>query len=138
MSDFPKQHDVIYDNRVNAVHEELRKQFGASSTTGDLHLRVVAYEVVRALEESDYRNNAVTVPLEPSKGLLTSIALRLDHGLGCPGYYDQFPRFDGDTHQGRLDQALTDAKRAHEEIVGTGFYTPKREEYYLSLHKPTE
>jgi hypothetical protein len=31
----------------------------------------------------------VVVPVEPTDELLLSMAVRYDHGLGIPGYYDQ-------------------------------------------------
>lgn len=71
---------------------------------------------------------------EPPSGLLMSIALRLDHGLGCPGYYDQ-PMFgqSGVSHARRLEVALSDARKAWEEVVGLGFYSPERAEHYEAM-----
>lgn len=62
---------------------------------------------------------------EPPAGLLMSMAIRMDHGLGIPGYYDQdMFSLDGLTHQQRLDAALITAKQMWEEVVGLGFYRP--------------
>jgi hypothetical protein len=63
-----------------------------------------------------------------------SIAMRLDHGLGVPGYYDD-PMFasSGLTHEQRLNAALADARRAYEEVTGQGFYKPEREAEYAAL-----
>lgn len=67
----------------------------------------------------------VLVPVEPVDALLLSMAIRYDHGLGIPDYYDQ-PLFSGDgiTHRQRLDAALSTMRQLHEEVVGTGFYKP--------------
>lgn len=76
------------------------------------------------------------VPLEPGKGLLMSMALRYDHALGCPGYYDQEPfgkPLGGISHQKRLESTICTMRQLHEEVVGTGFYSPEREEYYRAM-----
>jgi hypothetical protein len=81
---------------------------------------------------------AETVPPEtnatPPVGLLVSMAIRLDHGLGCPGYYDS-PAFSasGLTHKRRLEAAMSTARQLWEEVAGRGFYAPEREAYYLAL-----
>lgn len=75
----------------------------------------------------------VLVPVEPTVGLLMSMAIRRDHGLGYPGYYDD-PAFGGaGWHQRRLDAALGYARQQHEEVVGHGFYSADREQQYASL-----
>lgn len=70
---------------------------------------------------------------EPSMGLLVSMAIRMDHGLGVPGYYDQ-PMFgnSGPTHQQRLDAAITTARQMWEEATGHGFYRPEKEAEYAA------
>lgn len=84
----------------------------------------------RALEEGGF----VVVPKEPGPGVLMSMALRADHGLGCPGYYDQpMTATPGVTHARRLEVALEEARRQYEEVVGTGFYRPEREEEYRAM-----
>ena len=80
----------------------------------------------RALREQGY----VVVQVEPSDGLLMSMAMRYDHGLGCLGYYDQ-PMFGGTvSHARKLEVAITTMRQLHEEVVGTGFYNQDREEWY--------
>ena len=75
----------------------------------------------------------VLVSVEPTVGLLMSMAVRRDHGLGYPGYYDD-PAFGGaGWHQRRLDAALGYARQQHEEVVGHGFYSADREQQYASL-----
>ena len=73
----------------------------------------------------------------PSVGLLVSMAIRLDHGLGCPGYYDS-PAFSasGLTHKRRLEAAMSTARQLWEEVAGVGFYSPAREAYYVCLTHP--
>lgn len=63
------------------------------------------------------------LPQNPPPGLLMSMAIRSDHGLGVPGYYDQ-PMFaaSGLTHQQRLDLALMEMAKLYEEVSGYGFY----------------
>lgn len=64
----------------------------------------------------------VLIPFEPTEALLESMAVRYDHGLGCPGYYDQ-PMFKSDTsHQERLESTIRTMRQIHEEVVGAGFY----------------
>ncbi len=80
----------------------------------------------------------VTVPVEPTLGLLMSMAIRMDHALGHPGYYDASPDsmlFDphGPSHAQRVKCMLSEMRQVHEEIVGTGFYKPKKEDDYRSL-----
>ena len=70
----------------------------------------------------------------PSVGLLVSMAIRLDHGLGCPGYYDS-PAFSasGLTHKRRLESAMSTARQLWEEVTGHGFYSPEKEQHYAKL-----
>lgn len=79
------------------------------------------------------------VPVKPTDGLLMSMAMRWDHGLGCPGYYDQ-PFFSGQpSHAQRLRVALSSMRQLHEEVVGSGFYSADREGFYLErLPAPPE
>lgn len=72
------------------------------------------------------------VPVEPTPGKLMSMAIRDDHGLGMPGYYDQ-PLFTGATHAQRLSAAIARARQAHEEVVGVGFYRESKEQEYADL-----
>ena len=65
----------------------------------------------------------VKVPIEPTPELLHSMAVRYDHGLGIPGYYDQ-PAFGAENvgHAKRLEATIRVMRQLHEEVVGTGFY----------------
>jgi hypothetical protein len=62
---------------------------------------------------------------EPPKGLLVSIALRLDHGLFLPGFAET-----EEEHKRRVQSALADARRAWEECSGNGFWSPERNAAY--------
>jgi hypothetical protein len=77
--------------------------------------------------------------IEPSPGLLMSMAIRLDHALGNPGYYDG-PIFksQGMSHKKHLEAALTTARQLFEEVTGQGFYQPEREKEYAELQKQVE
>jgi hypothetical protein len=69
---------------------------------------------------------------EPSPGLLMSMALRYDHGLGMPGYYDEYGS-PGVTHAMRLDSTLRTMRQLWEEVTGKGFYSPEKEAEYTAL-----
>lgn len=76
---------------------------------------------------------------EPSPGLLISMAIRSDHGLGVPGYYDG-PLFahTGITHQQRLESAMRSMRQLWEEATGRGFWSPENECEYLARLPPTK
>ena len=74
------------------------------------------------------------LPKEPPPGLLMSMAIRMDHGLGVPGYYDQdFFRASGLTHQQRLEAALVSMRQLYEEVAGYGFHSAAREAHHGSM-----
>lgn len=77
----------------------------------------------------------VLVPVKPTPGLLMSMAMRADHALGCPGYYDQqmFKIDDHVSHHRMLEVALAEARKQHEEVVGAGFYSPEKEGGYAAM-----
>jgi hypothetical protein len=77
-------------------------------------------KILDKIDSGDY----ILVPKKPNDAVLMSIAIRLDHGLGVPGYYDQdiFKNSNRPTHQQILECALDDARRAYEEVVYEGFY----------------
>lgn len=63
------------------------------------------------------------VPIDPTDELLKSMAVRYDHGLGVPGYYDE-PVFGAENvgHAKRLESTIRTMRQLHEEVVGAGFY----------------
>lgn len=56
------------------------------------------------------------LPKDPSPQLLMNMALRYDHALGCPGYYDDEMYQPGPSHQRRLDAAVTLMRQIYEEV----------------------
>lgn len=74
-------------------------------------------------------------PVEPTPGLLMSMALRGDHALGCPGYYDQemFKAGGHVSHQRTLEVAISEARKQHQEVVGAGLYSPEKEAGYAAM-----
>lgn len=76
----------------------------------------------------------VMVPMVPTDGLLMSMAIRSDHALGCPGYYDQ-PIFGGEGvgHAKQLAATLSEMRKLHEEVVGDGFYKPEKDAQYVAM-----
>lgn len=81
------------------------------------------------------RRGAISpLPETPPPGLLMSMAIRYDHGLGVPGYYDQpmFKRENGPSHAQRLVAALTTMRQLYEEVAGTGFYSFTKEAAYAA------
>jgi hypothetical protein len=126
--------DTLLESRARAIYTLLEGQFANADAIRQQGQWILALEIARAVAESDVQQEAVVIPKNPSDGLLMSIAIRLDHALGMPGYYDRQPgvRY---SHARALEMALSDARRAHEEITGEGFYTPNREEFYSGLAK---
>lgn len=81
----------------------------------------------------------VMVPTVPTTGLLMSMAIRSDHGLAIPGYYDQsFFGVERTTHAERLRSTLSQMRQLHEEVVGTGFYKPENDAEYAAMTTPPE
>ena len=71
------------------------------------------------------------LPKDPPQGLLESMAVRYDHGLGCEGYYDQ-PLYDSyPSHQEKWDSTLVTMRQLYEEVSGHGFYQWKKEDYEI-------
>lgn len=62
------------------------------------------------------------IPIEPTEALLESMAVRYDHGLACPGYYDQAMFKSDISHKERLESTVRTMRQLHEEVVGVGFY----------------
>lgn len=69
-----------------------------------------------------------------------SMAIRYDHALGMPGYYDSQNRLFGNrgglpepTHAMRLASTLIQMRQIWEEVAGQGFYSPEREANYAAM-----
>lgn len=84
----------------------------------------------RQIKKFQYR----VLPQRPPPGLLMSMAMRHDHAIGAPGYYDQ-PIFSrqrgGVSHKDRLNLCIQEMGKLYEEVAGYGFYRPQREQEYL-------
>lgn len=77
--------------------------------------------------------------LRPSLGLLMSMAVRSDHGLGVPGFYDSLPGIwpgGSVTHAQRVEAAIVSMRQILEEAAGTGFYRPERDAAYIDMIPP--
>jgi hypothetical protein len=81
-------------------------------------------------------DETVTIPKNPSPGILMSMALRYDHALGVSGFYDQ-PLYSksGISHAQRLAGTLVTMRQLYEEVVREGFYQDSKEEEYVSMIK---
>jgi hypothetical protein len=77
-----------------------------------------------------------TLPKEPPIGLLMSMAIRYDHGLAIPGYYDSHPfRKPSDpSHAQRLEGTISTMRQLYEEVSGHGFYIPELEDQYAARY----
>ena len=64
----------------------------------------------------------IAVPREASIEHLTSMAVRSDHGLGVPGYYDQAMFGNNISHDALLRVAIMNMRQLYEEATGQGFY----------------
>ena len=62
------------------------------------------------------------LPKTPPDGLLHSMAIRYDHGLGLPGYYDTFPDTDEGAHERKYQATIRIMSQLYEEVSGYGFY----------------
>jgi hypothetical protein len=61
-----------------------------------------------------------SLPENPPESLLLSMAIRYDHGFGCPGYYDSL--FGDGEHEKRLQSTISIMRQLYEEVSGNGFY----------------
>jgi len=89
---------------------------------------------VEALREE--RKGKALVPIEPSPGLLMRMAIRNNHGLGIPRYYDQpllIKANHGVTHARLLQRAISEMRKIHDEVVGDGFYSAERDSCYAAI-----
>lgn len=80
----------------------------------------------------------VMIPVKPPKALLVSMAIRSDHGLGVPGYYDQkILGGNGVSHEKQFEAAIREMAQVYEEVTGEGFYSQSREQQYLDIADQT-
>ena len=77
------------------------------------------------------------VPATPSQGRLMSMAIRYDHALGMPGYYDSIAQCPGE-HARRVEGTLTWMRQLYEEATGQGFYRLELESRYVTLYQESQ
>ena len=75
-------------------------------------------------EQVATKKDWVLVPREPERERLVSMAIRYDHALAVPGYYDNpaFAHFGGVGHAKRLEGTIISMRQLYEEAIGQGFY----------------
>ena len=131
---------VLLDETIPASNRYVRAIKEHRNLSGST--LIAAKNVVDGLRDGSIR---VTAPpqgegpkvAEPSPGLLMSMAIRYDHALGCPGYYDHpLVGTPGITHAQRLLSTLTTMRQLWEEVVGQGFYRPEKEAEYAAMAQP--
>lgn len=81
----------------------------------------LAQSAVKSAVQRLGEHSLTLVPHSPEPALLMSIAIRLDHGLGVAGYYDQFSALGldmpGPSHAQRLENTLSLARQAHDALL---------------------
>lgn len=96
-----------------------------------------AEEMIRRLHARGF----TVVPLEASSGLLASMALRYDHGLFMPAIDPDkmLLPYTKEDRTRKIHATISKMRQIHEEVVGTGFYRPEKEDHYAArLPKPEE
>nr|WP_319527780.1 ead/Ea22-like family protein [Pseudomonas laurentiana] len=130
---FEVHNDDVEDYRVAQCRSMTDAAFIAAASPASILELLAENEALRK-----EREGMVLVPEAPSEGLLMSMAIRQDHGLGVPGYYDQplMQRANhGVSHARMVECALSDMRKLHEEVVGSGFYSPGKESDYAAMAK---
>ena len=121
--------------------DEQRDQLGRSRRSYENAIETLEQKLTEATAPaSGEPGDGELLPKEPPPGLLMSMAIRYDHALGCPGYYDQQQLFGekGPSHSQRLESTLTTMRQLYEEVSGHGFYRKSRESEYAAItaHQP--
>ena len=117
---------------TGSIYTLVESYNGLLDLARELERNASPVDAASQINDAAAREN-VAVPLEPPYELLVSMAIRYDHGLGCPGYYDSFPIQLGATHKQRLDSTISVMRQLYEEVVGKGFYSPERADYYRNI-----
>lgn len=77
----------------------------------------VVAETLQKLEDRGYG----LFPIQPTEGLIMSMAIRFDHGLGLEGYYDfegfDFGGFVVGGHAKHLDEVRSKMKAVHQAVT---------------------
>ena len=94
-------------------------------------LRKRAQRLLRGLAPTLTELGLKIVPVEATEGLLISMALRMDHAFGMPdmGAFE----YRKPNIRAWQDARLAELRKAHEEVVGAGFYSPEREADYVAM-----
>lgn len=122
------------DDIIRMAREAGAKDYGTGEEgVTTLMLRDDAIERFFHMAQAAERERLL--PKDPPFGLLMSMAVRYDHGLGMPGYYDHgaFKRFNGDSHAKRLEGVLSIMRQLYEEVSRQGFYSDDREDEYSAM-----
>lgn len=110
-----------------------REAGGVEVVPGEFAMSVADLDRFAALVRADEREQLL--PKTPPPGLLMSMAIRYDHGLAIPGYYDSemYKGVGGRSHAQRLEDTLRFMRQLYEEVSGHGFYRPEAEKDYAAL-----
>ncbi|MBX5131652.1 hypothetical protein HJB80_02955 [Rhizobium lentis] len=108
---------IMFGNKSVGHFEDGNREEAKAAAQADYSARILSAIAAPPAE------GFVTVPVEPPEALLKSMAIRYDHGLGVPGYYDK-PIFGAENvgHARRLESTMTTMRQLYEEVVGKGFY----------------
>lgn len=135
----PEAWDTVSGEPSNFYEDENNTATVEDGSVAKAALEGVELQDERGLPLDVQPKGTVLVPVEPAPGLLMSMAIRHDHGLGMPGYYDGLRAALPDdhpmksvTHAQRLESTLRQMRQLHEEVVGAGFYKPELEADYAA------
>jgi predicted nucleic acid-binding protein len=65
-------------------------------------------------------SDTITIPVEPDRALLASMAMRYRHDFGLLDKRAQ-------------ESLISTMRQIHEEVVGKGFYSPQQRERYMRM-----
>lgn len=72
----------------------------------------------------------VEIDSEPTDAVLRCMAITYDHGLGCPGYYDQ-ELFGGEpgAHEKRLEDTMNLMRKLYQDVVWLNSHPEHQAQY---------
>jgi hypothetical protein len=119
--------EQIVETMAKRIYDTLEGPVANQDFTRQLKQWHRAMEIADSVLSDLEATGMAIVPTKPTEILLKSMAVRYDHGLGMPGYYDQeLIASEGVTHARRLESTMITMRQLHEEVVGTGFYRADR------------
>ncbi|WP_232629104.1 hypothetical protein [Methylobacterium sp. Leaf118] len=134
---------MTHDQEIASLSDALAYLKPHEANNGTISLRAAkarhAVEVIEAeiaaLRSKDREDGAR--PSEPPPGLLMSMAIRYDHAIGMPGYYEwkTIPGLgtrEPVRHARILSNRLGTMRKIWEEVSDQGFYSPEREAEYIA------